>query len=102
MQPITINHYLILSGLLFCLGLIGLVIRRNILVLLMCIEVLMYTINLAFLAIARYYNLMDGLVIAVFVMAIAAVEAAVGLGIVISLFRNRQTVDTLDFRTLKG
>lgn len=99
---ITIHHYLILSALLFCLGFMGIIIRRNLLIMLMCIEILMNAINLAFVALARYYNAIDGHIVAIFVMAIAAVEAAVGLGIMISLFRNRQTVKTEDLRSLKG
>lgn len=102
MNVITINHYLILSALLFCLGLIGVIVRKNILIVLMCIEVMMNAINLAFVALARYYNTMDGQIIAIFVMAIAAVEAAIGLGIVISLFRNKQTVNTEDLKTMHG
>jgi NADH-quinone oxidoreductase subunit K len=99
---ITIHHYLILSALLFCLGLIGVIIRKNIIVIFMCIEVLLNSVNLAFVALARYYNALDGHVIAVFVMAIAAVEAAIGLGILIAVFRNRQTVKTDELRLLKG
>lgn len=100
--PITIQHYLILSALLFCLGLIGIMVRQNLLIVFMCIEVLMNAVNLSFVALARYYGKMDGHVIAIFVMAIAAVEAAIGLGIVIALFRNRQTLKTTDLRTLRG
>ena len=99
---ITIHHYLILSALLFCLGLIGVIIRKNIIVIFMCIEVLLNSVNLAFVALARYYIALDGHVIAVFVMAIAAVEAAIGLGILIAVFRNRQTVKTDELRLLKG
>lgn len=99
---ITINHFLILSALLFALGLIGVCVRRNVLVVMMCIEILMNAINLTFVALARYHNKMDGHVIAIFVMAIAAVEAAIGLGIVIAVFRNRQTVNTEELTALKG
>jgi NADH-quinone oxidoreductase subunit K len=99
---ITIHHYLILSALLFCLGLVGIIVRKNLLIVFMCIEVLMNAVNLSFVALARYFNKMDGHVIAIFVMAIAAVEAAIGLGILIALFRNRQSVKTTDFRTMWG
>ena len=107
MDQITIHHYLILSALLFCLGLIGIIIRKNILIVLMCIEVMMNAINLTFVALSRYYsNLensnMDGQLIAIFVMAIAAVEAAIGLGILIALFRSRQTVNTTDLKSMHG
>jgi len=101
-SAITIHHYLVLSALLFCLGLIGIIVRRNLLIMFMCIEVMMNAVNLSFVALARYFNKMDGHVIAIFVMAIAAVEAAIGLGILISLFRNRQTVNTDDLRSMWG
>lgn len=102
MTPITIHHYLALSALLFVLGLVGIIVRRNILIIFMCIEVLMNSVNLSFVALARYYTKMDGHVVAIFVMAIAAVEAAIGLGIVITLFRSRQSVNTADFRSMWG
>lgn len=102
MSPITIHHFLILSALLFCLGLVGAIIRKNILIVLMSIEVMLNAVNLTFVALARYYNSLDGHVIAIFVMAIAAVEVAIGLGIVISIFRNKQSVKTNDWMSLKG
>lgn len=101
-MPVSIHHYLLLSALLFALGLIGIIVRRNLLVVFMCIEVMINAVNLSFVALARYYNTMDGHVVAIFVMAIAAVEAAIGLGILISLFRNRQTVNLSDLRALWG
>jgi NADH-quinone oxidoreductase subunit K len=102
LPPISIHHYLALSALLFCLGLVGVVVRKNLLIMFMCIEVMMNSVNLSFVALARYYGRMDGHVIAIFVMAIAAVEAAIGLGIVIALFRNRQSVNTADFTMMRG
>ena len=102
MNQITIHHFLILSALLFCLGLIGAIVRKNILIIFMSIEVMLNAVNLTFVALARYYNVMDGHVIAIFVMAIAAVEVAIGLGILISIFRNKQTVNTSDLMSLKG
>lgn len=102
MMAISVQHYLVLAGLLFTLGLVGLVVRKNILVLFMCIEVLLNSVNLAFLAVARHYGTMDGHVVVFFVMAVAASEAAVGLAIVATLFRNRETVRTSDWRILNG
>lgn len=102
LNPVTIHHYLILSAVLFFLGFAGLIIRRNLLISLMCIEVMMNGVNLAFVALSRYLGEMDGHVISIFVMAIAAVEAAIGLGIIIALFRNKQTVKTSDLASLKG
>lgn len=108
-SEVSLNHYLILSALLFCLGIVGIVVRKNLLIVFMCIEVLMNSVNLAFVTLARYYAekrgaeiVLDGHVVAILVMAIAAVEAAIGLGIVISLFRNRQTVNTSELKTMWG
>ncbi len=102
MAQITITHYLFLSALMFGLGLIGVMTRRNVLVVLMSIEVLMNAVNLAFVALSRFYHTVDGHIVAIFVMSIAAVEAAIGLGIVISIFRNRQTIDTDKLTSLHG
>ena len=99
---ITVHHYLILSALLFILGLIGLTVRKNLLVVFMCIEVLLNAVNLTFVALARYLNRMEPHVVVFFVMAVAAAEAAVGLAIVITLYRNRQTVKTTDWRIMGG
>lgn len=102
MAAVSIHHYLLLSALLFVMGLVGIIVRRNLLIMMMCIEVMINAVNLCFVALARYYNTMDGHVVAIFVMAIAAVEAAIGLGIVISMFRNRQTLNGSELRTLWG
>ena len=99
---ITIHHYLILSALLFCLGLVGLVVRKNLLIMFMCLEVLLNAVNLTLIALARYFRVMDGQVIAFFVMAVAAVEAAIGLGILSNVFRTRQSVKTTDLTALQG
>lgn len=101
-MTITIHHYLILSALLFCLGLVGVVVRKNLLMMFMCLEVMLNSVNLTFVALARYYGRMDGQVVAFFVMAVAAVEAAIGLGILINVFRTRQTVKTTDLAALQG
>ena len=99
---VTIHHYLILSALLFILGLIGLTVRKNLLVLFMCVEVLLNAVNLTFIAFARYLGRMDAHVVVFFVMAVAATEAAVGLAIIVSLFKNRQTIKTDDWRMMRG
>lgn len=99
---ITIHHYLVLSAVLFFLGLTGIMLRKNLLVVFMSLEVLMNSINLCFVAFARYYQTLDGHVVALFVMAIAAVEAAIGLGLVLALFRNRQSVSTDDLKSMWG
>lgn len=95
---VSLEHYLILSSILFVLGLLGLVLRRNILVLFMSIELLLNAANLAFVAFSKFRGDLNGHVISFFVIAVAAAEAAIGLALVISLFRNRTTVmvDQLD------
>ncbi|EKD42742.1 MAG: NADH dehydrogenase I subunit K [uncultured bacterium] len=99
---ITLHHYLILGTILFTIGLMGLVIRRNLLIIFMCIEILLNSVNLIFVALARYFNLMDGHVVVFFVMAVAAAEAGIGLAIVMTLFRKRQTIKVGDWNLLKG
>ncbi len=84
---------MVLSAILFAIGVVGVVIRRNIIVMFMSIELMLNAVNLAFIALARRIGSMDGQIIVFFVMTVAAAEAAVGLGIIISLFRNRETVN---------
>lgn len=81
-----------LSAILFAIGAAGVLLRRNIIVIFMCIELMLNAANLAFVSFARQLHSMDGQVIVFFVMTVAAAEAAVGLAIIIALFRNRQTV----------
>jgi NADH-quinone oxidoreductase subunit K len=90
-----------LSGILFAIGVAGVVIRRNIIVMFMSIELMLNAVNLAFIALGRRIGSMDGQVIVFFVMTVAAAEAAVGLGIIISLFRNRETVNADELNLLR-
>ncbi len=99
---ITLHHYLALSAILFVLGLLGVVMRKNILIVLMSIEVMMNAVNLVFIAASRYLVSMDGQVISFFVIAVAAAEAGIGLAIVVSLFRSRHTIKTTDWRLMRG
>lgn len=102
MTTITLTHYLILSFILFIIGTIGVVIRRNALIVFMSIELMLNAANIALVAFSRWQLISDGQVLAFFVMAVAAAEAAVGLAIVIALFRNRETVYLDDIKLLKG
>ena len=99
---IGLHHYLILSAVIFCLGVAGVLIRRNVLILLMSIELMLNAANLALLGFARAMGDHAGHGLAVFVMTVAAAEAAVGLALVLALFRHRATVNTDEVRTLKG
>jgi len=99
---INLHHYLVVASLMFTIGLAGLVIRKNLLVIFMCVEILLNSVNLVFVALARDFGLMEGHVVVFFVMAVAAAEAGIGLAIVITLFRKRQTIQTSDWNLLKG
>ncbi len=98
---VPLNYYLVLSAILFAVGVAGVVIRRNIIVILMSIEIMLNAVNLTFIAFARDIGSMDGQVIVFFVMTVAAAEAVVGLAIVISVFRHRQTLDPQEMQLLK-
>ena len=92
---VTLEHYLILSGILFCIGLFGVLAKRNAVVILMCIEIMLNAVNIAMIAFSRYVvpQLLTGQIFAIFIMTVAAAEAAVGLAIIISIYRNRETID---------
>jgi len=99
---VTPYHYLVLSALIFVIGVVGVVIRRNILVILMSIELMLNASNIALVALSWLYSKPDGAVMALFVIVIAAIEAAIGLAIAVNLFRRQGTVDLADLRTLRG
>ena len=92
---------LALSAVLFVIGVIGVLTRRNAIIIFMCVELMLNAVNLSFVALSRLYGA-TGQVFVVFVMTVAAAEAAVGLAIIISIFRHRQTVDLQNINLLKG
>lgn len=96
-----LDHYLLLSACVFAIGVIGVLVRRNLIVVLMSIELMLNAANLAFVAFSRLHGSMDGQVIVFFVMTVAAAEAVVGLAIVISVFRHRQTLDPEQMQSLR-
>ena len=96
-----ISYFLVLSAILFAIGVVGVLIRRNIIVMFMSIELMLNAVNLAFVALGRSMGSIDGQVIVFFVITVAAAEAAVGLGIIISLFRNRATVNADELNLLR-
>ena len=98
---VPIAHYLILSVLLFCIGMWGVFTRKNAIVIFMCIELMLNAANLAFIAFSRHLNSVDGQIFVFFVMTVAAAEAAVGLGIIIALYRNRETINVDDVNLMK-
>jgi NADH-quinone oxidoreductase subunit K len=99
-MEITTLHYLVVAAALFVTGVIGVVTRRNVIIILMSIELILNAVNLNLVAFSRLYNL-DGQVFAIFVITVAAAEAAVGLGIVIAFFRNKETVNVDEVDLLK-
>jgi NADH-quinone oxidoreductase subunit K len=98
---VSLNHFLILSGVLFSIGTVGVFLRRNLITILLSIEIMLNAVNLTFVAAGRYLNTVDGQIITFFVMTVAAAEAAVGLALVISLFRHRETLSPEAFTSLK-
>ena len=101
MALVPLNYYLILSAVVFAIGVIGVVIRRNLIVVLMSIELMLNAVNITFIAFSRYLGSMAGQVIVFFVMAVAAAEAVIGLAIIISVYRNRQSLDPQEMQLLK-
>lgn len=99
---VGLNHYLTLSAALFCIGLMGVLIRRNTVVILMCIELMLNAVNISFVAFSRYQANNDGNIMVFFVMAIAAAEAAVGLGLIVAIFKRFRSVDLDFFESLRG
>lgn len=102
LEPIPINNYLILATVLFCIGVVGVLTRRNAIVAFMSIELMLNAANLAFIAFARSLDDPRGHAVAFFVMAVAAAEAAVGLAIIVAVFRRRATVNLDELRELRG
>ena len=98
---ITLTHYLVLSAVLFSIGTMGVFLRRNLITLLLSIEIMLNAVNLTFVAAGRYAGSVDGLIIVFFVMTVAAAEAAVGLALVIALFRHKETLSPDVFTSLK-
>ncbi len=99
--PVPTSYYLLLAALLFCMGMFGVLVRRSALIIFMCVELMLNAANLTFVAYARERGDMDGHAAVFFVIAVAACEAAVGLAIVIAVFRSRTSVNVDEFDSLK-
>ncbi|GJQ57811.1 MAG: NADH-quinone oxidoreductase subunit NuoK [Candidatus Scalindua sp. AMX11] len=100
-MTIPLTWYLILSGSLFTIGAVGVLVRRNALVILMSIELMLNAVNLAFVTFSRQHESMDGQIFVFFIMTVAAAEAAVGLAIVVALFKNKSTINVDDINIMK-
>ncbi|WP_295699243.1 NADH-quinone oxidoreductase subunit NuoK [Helicobacter mastomyrinus] len=99
---VSLNHYLLLCAICFSIGLFGILKRRNILMLFFATEILLNSINIGFVAIASYLNDLQGEIFALFIIAIAAAEIAVGLGLVVIWYRKHRTLDISTIENLKG
>ena len=100
---ITLGHYLALAAVLFCLSVAGIFInRKNVIVLLMCIELMLLAVNINFVAFSRFLGDVDGQIFVFFILTVAAAEAAIGLAILVTLFRNRRTINVAELDSLKG
>jgi len=98
---LSLNSYLILSAILFAIGTIGVLTRRNAIVIFMCVELMLNAVNLTFIAFSKYLGNLDGQVFVFFVMTVAAAEAAVGLALMIAFFKNRESIDVEDMNMMK-
>jgi NADH-quinone oxidoreductase subunit K len=98
---VPLSYFVGLSAVLFAIGVAGVLLRRNVIVIFMSIEIMLNAVNLAFVALGRRLGSMDGQAIVFFVMTVAAAEAAVGLAIIISVFRNRETVNADELKLLR-
>jgi NADH-quinone oxidoreductase subunit K len=99
---VPVSYYLILSAILFTIGALGVLIRRNPIVIFMSVELMLNSANLAFVAFARAYQELNGQVFVFFVMTVAAAEVAVGLGLIVSIFRSKHSIDIDQMSSLKG
>jgi len=105
-SPMTIPNvppecYLVLSGILFTIGVIGALTRRNAIVVFMCIELMLNAVNISFVALSRFLQSLDGVLFAFFVIAVAAAEAAVGLAIFVMIYRSKETINVDEINILK-
>ena len=98
---IPIDHLLVLGAILFTIGLIGILIKRNMIVMFLCIELMLNAANLTFISFATYLGQIDGQVVVFFTMVLAAAEAAVGLALIIAVYRTKNTLDIDNLRTMK-
>ena len=98
---IPLEYYLYVSAILFSIGTVGVLTRRNAIVIFMCVEMMLNAVNLTFIAFSRYLGNIDGQVFVFFIMTVAAAEAAVGLALVIAFYNNRESIDVEDVNLLK-
>lgn len=100
-MTVGLQHYLVVSALLFCLGLLGVIVRRNVIVMYMSLELMLNAANLALVAFSRFNNNLNGHLLVFFTITVAAAEVAVGLALIVALFRKRQTTHVEDLTSMK-
>ncbi len=100
-MTVGLEHYLVVSVGLFCLGVLGVIVRRNLLVIYMSLELMLNAANLALVAFSRYHNDLNGQVLVFFIITVAAAEVAVGLALIVALYRKRQSAHVEDLATMK-
>lgn len=98
---IPVQHYLVLAAALFLIGTVGVLINRNVITMFMCIELMLNAVNLTFIAFSRHFGKIEGQIFVFFVMTVAAAEAAVGLAIIVALYRNRGTLNVDNASSMK-
>jgi NADH-quinone oxidoreductase subunit K len=99
---VNVNYYLALSIILFTIGALGVLIRRNAIIVFMAVELMLNAANLAFVAYARYWESMSGQIFVFFIMTVAAAEVAIGLALIVTIFRTKSSIDVDQISTLKG
>jgi NADH-quinone oxidoreductase subunit K len=102
MIMVSINYYLGLAIILFTIGALGVLIRRNAIIVFMSIELMLNAANLVFVAYARYWHVMSGQIFVFFIMTVAAAEVAIGLALIVAIFRSKASIDVDQINTLKG
>ncbi len=99
---VSVNYYLALSVILFIIGALGVLIRRNAIIVFMAVELMLNAANLAFVAYARYWQSMSGQIFVFFIMTVAAAEVAIGLALIVTIFHTKSSIDVDQISTLKG
>ena len=100
-MTVGLEHYLVVSALLFCLGLLGVIVRRNLLVIYMSLELMLNAANLALVAFSRFNNNLNGQILVFFIITVAAAEVSVGLALIVALYRRRQSAHVEDLTLMK-
>ena len=101
-MSVPLEHVIFLSIIIFSIGILGVLIRKNVIIIFMSIELMLNAVNLSLVGFSRYYNSVDGQVFVFLIMTLAAAEVAVGLAIIVSLFRNKQTINIDEINILRG